>query len=160
MFVPRRQSSHFENHYHREKPQALRRVLRPHRVNAPWVSQVCREQPSDSGACESHLMAGFMFTTCFGHFEKSYEVMKLNSHMPWPDVLNLFNIGSKPHTQDIKKDISKTEVEKQEILQKLGHDTETTNGLPNQTKGSLPISPEGHDEETITEWWCCSSRSE
>ena len=43
------------------KNQALRHVLRTHRVNVHWVSQVCREQPIDLGACESHLMAGDMF---------------------------------------------------------------------------------------------------
>ena len=49
------------------KHQALRHVLRTHRVNVHWVSQVCREQPIDLGACESHLMAGDMFTKCFGN---------------------------------------------------------------------------------------------
>ena len=46
--------------------QALRHVLRTHRVNVHWVSQVCREQPIYLGACESHRMVGDMFTKFLG----------------------------------------------------------------------------------------------
>ena len=88
-----------------------------------WVSQVCREQPIDLGACESHLMAGDVFTKCFGHSQKWYEVMKLISHMPWSDFLKLSNQGNEPYPQDAKKEITKTEVKKEEIAQTLRDDS-------------------------------------
>ena len=83
--------------------QALRHVLRTRRVNVHWVSQVCREQPIDLEACESHLIAGDMFTKCFGISQKWYEVMKRIPHMPWSDFLKLFNQGNKPYPQDVKQ---------------------------------------------------------
>ena len=88
------------------KNQALRHVLRTHRVNAHWVSQVCREQPIDLGTRESHLMAGDMFIKCAGSSQKLYEVMKPIFHMLGSDLLKLFNQGNKHYPQDVKKDIS------------------------------------------------------
>ena len=42
---------------------------------------------------------------------------------------HVFNQGNKPYSQDVKKDMSKIEVEIQEIVQKVGDDTETKNGF-------------------------------
>ena len=64
-----------------------------------------------------------MFTKCFGTSQKWHEGMKLITHMPWPDFLKLFNQGSKPYPQDVKKEITKTEVKKEEIVQTLRHNT-------------------------------------
>ena len=94
------------------KMQALRHVFRIHRVNVHRVSQVCWEQPIDLGACESHFMAGNNFTTCFWESQTFYEVMKFMSHMPWSDFFIFFNQGNKPYPQDVKKEITKTELKK------------------------------------------------
>ena len=42
--------------------------------------------------------------------------MTLISQMPWMDFLKLFNQGNKPYPQDVKKEITKTEVKKEEIV--------------------------------------------
>ena len=57
--------------------------------------------------------------------------MKHISHMPWIDVLKLFNQGNKPYPQDIKKEVTKTEVKKEELVFTLKDDTKTKKG-PNQ----------------------------
>ena len=49
--------------------QALRHVNRTHRVNVHWISETCRTQPIDLGACESHLMAADIFTKIFTGLE-------------------------------------------------------------------------------------------
>ena len=77
-------------------------------------------------------MAGDMFTKCFGNSQKLYEVMKPISHMPWSDFLKLFNQGNKPYPQDVKKEITKTEVKKEEVVLTLENDTTTKKGWPNQ----------------------------
>ena len=58
--------------------------------------------------------------------------MKLISHMPWIDVLKLFNQGNKPYPQDIKKEITNTDVKKEHNVLALKDDTKTTKGWPNQ----------------------------
>ena len=68
-------------------------------------------------------MAGDMFIKRVGNSQKSYEVMKLFSHMPWSDFHKLLNQGNKPYPQDIKKELTKTEVMKEELVQTLRDDT-------------------------------------
>ena len=52
------------------KHQALRHMSRTHRVNCHWVTEVCRNLPVDPAACESHLMAGDIFTKRFTEVAK------------------------------------------------------------------------------------------
>ena len=48
------------------------------------------------------------------------------------DVLKLFNQGNKPYPQDIKKETTKTDVKKEDIVWTFKHDTRTKKGWPNQ----------------------------
>ena len=52
--------------------------------------------------------------------------------MTWSDFLKLFNQGNKPYPQDVKQEITKTEVKKEKIVQTLRGDTTTKKGWPNQ----------------------------
>ena len=61
-----------------------------------------REQPIDLSACESHLMAGDIFTKRFGTIDKWVQVMKLIGHLSWNDFLRLFNQGSRLFPTDVK----------------------------------------------------------
>ena len=73
-------------------------------------------------------MANDMFTKCFGNSQKWYEAMKLFSHMPWIDFLKLCNQGNKPHPKDVKKEVTKTEVKKEEIVLTVKDGTKTKKG--------------------------------
>ena len=53
------------------------------------VSAIVQDGTVDIGACESHLMAGDVFTKCFPSSSKWYDVMELVGHMRWHDFLNL-----------------------------------------------------------------------
>ena len=116
-----------------------------------------------------------VFTKCFGNSQKWYEVMKLISHVAWPDFLKLFNQGKKPYPHDVKKQITKTEVKKEDVVQKVRDNIEAKKGLPNQMKGSLPTSsknktktlsltggvaaPNPGKHNRILLEWCCSDFS-
>ena len=63
------------------KHQALQHVSRTHRINTAWISETCRKQPIDLGACESHLMAGDIFTRAFTELAKWTDVRRLIAHM-------------------------------------------------------------------------------
>ena len=71
-----------------------------------------REQPIDLGASESHLMAGDMFTTCFGTADKWDQVMKLIGHLRWVYFLRLFNQGSRSFPNDLKQENVKIKIDK------------------------------------------------
>ena len=64
--------------------------------------------------------------------QKWYEVMKRISHLPWMDFPRLFKQGNKPYPQDVKKEVVKTEVEKEEVVLRLKDDTKAKTGWPNQ----------------------------
>ena len=70
------------------------------------VSEIVQDGTVDIGACESHLMAGDIFTKRFPSSSKCYGVMKLVVHMRWPDFLKVFNKGIKMFPSTKKKDDS------------------------------------------------------
>ena len=70
-------------------------------------------------------MAGDMFTKCFGRVQKWNEVMKRMSHMPWSDFLKFVYQGNNNYPQYVKKEITNTEVKKEEVVQTLKDDTKT-----------------------------------
>ena len=47
------------------------------------------------GACKSRFMAGDIVTKCFPSSSKWYDVLNRVAHMRWPDLLTLFNEGTK-----------------------------------------------------------------
>ena len=99
--------------------------------------------------------------------------------MPWIDFLKLFNQGNKPYPQDVKKEVAKTEVKKEEIVFTLKDDTTTKNG-PNQrinikdttekklqtfsNNGRLTLmggvaNPTSERDNILLLDWCCSDSS-
>ena len=91
---------------HTGKNDKLRHMSRTHRVNVHWIAETCRTEPIDVGACESHLMAGDMFTKSFTNGLKWNQVMKLISNFQWSEFLEMFNKGTHtpfPTTNEMKK---------------------------------------------------------
>ena len=95
------------------KHVSLRHMSRTHRVNGHWISETCRQQPIDLGACESHLQAADMFTKRFTDGLKWRDVTRLVAIMPWMDFLILFNKGrSTPFPEDLKNKLTETKITK------------------------------------------------
>ena len=65
-------------------------------------SEIVQDGTVDIGACESHLMAGNVFTKCFPFSCKLYDVMKIVARMRWCDFLKLFNKGIKMDFPSLK----------------------------------------------------------
>jgi hypothetical protein len=131
------------------KYQNLRHVSRTHRVNIHMVSEIVQDGTVDIGACESHLMAGDIFTKCFPSSSKWYDVMKLVAHMRWCDFLKLFNKGIKMDFPSSKnKDDSTITIKKEDIGK-----PEVKKPNSKQTKiqfaggASLPVPPKLRDPQ-------------
>ena len=118
-----------------------------------------REQPIDLGACESHLMAGDLFTTWFGTGDKWDQVMKLIGHLRWVDFLRLFNQGSRPFPTDVKKENVKIPIDKPTGDKTNDSDLTQMERIQLAVGIAKPIRKPRIQTNRLLLEWCCSDTS-
>ena len=105
------------------------------------------------------IMAGDMFTKCFGTADKWDQVMKLVGHLRWVDFLRLFNQGGRSFPIDVKHENVKHVIDKP--IGGKTNESDLTQMERIQLAGGIakPIGKLRIQANRLLLEWCCSDTS-